>query len=164
MRIKTTPDSNLQATEICFLISEQSQIHRAPTRIHSSSSRFHQQPARSAPRNCGGSTRSDRNQPRTRAREGKTSTWPPTTAMAGSESQSVGRALSSPWSPRAVQARCSLLTREIRFSMAAAPGWRDLAGWREAEGEIETRRREARGRGGEADRPAASRRRSLGSS
>ncbi|KAB8100525.1 hypothetical protein EE612_031081 [Oryza sativa] len=51
--------------------------------------------------------------------------WPPTTAMAGSESQRVGRALSSPWSPRAVQARCSLLTSEIRFSMAAA-AQRDL--------------------------------------
>jgi hypothetical protein len=34
----------------------------------------------------------------------------------------VGRALSSPWSPRAVQARCSLLTSEIRFSMAARSG------------------------------------------
>lgn len=47
-------------------------------------------------------------------------TWPPTTAMAGSESQRVGSALSSPWSPRAVHARCSLLTSEMRFSMAAA--------------------------------------------
>ncbi|BAS73708.1 Os01g0681150 [Oryza sativa Japonica Group] len=46
--------------------------------------------------------------------------WPPTTAMAGSESQRVGSALSSPWSPRAVHARCSLLTSEMRFSMAAA--------------------------------------------
>jgi hypothetical protein len=39
------------------------------------------------------------------------------------ESQRVGRALSSPWSPRAVQARCSLLTSEIRFSMATISGW-----------------------------------------
>ena len=32
-------------------------------------------------------------------------TWPPTTAIVGSESHSVGSALSSPWSPRAVHAR-----------------------------------------------------------
>jgi hypothetical protein len=48
-------------------------------------------------------------------------TWPPTTAIVGSESHSVGSALSSPWSPRAVHARWSLLTREMRFSMASTP-------------------------------------------
>ena len=41
--------------------------------------------------------------------------------MAGSESHRVGSALSSPWSPRAVHARCSLFTSEMRFSLAAAP-------------------------------------------
>jgi len=30
--------------------------------------------------------------------------WPPTTAIAGRESQRVGSALDSPWSPKAVQA------------------------------------------------------------
>lgn len=44
-------------------------------------------------------------------------TWPPTTAMAGKASQRVGKALSSPWSPRAVQALCILFTNEIRFSI-----------------------------------------------
>lgn len=44
-------------------------------------------------------------------------TWPPTTAIAGKESHRVGKALESPWSPRAVQALCILLTREIRFSI-----------------------------------------------
>jgi len=55
--------------------------------------------------------------------------------MAGSESQSVGRALSSPWSPRAVHALCSLLTRVIKLSMAAAQGGRDLSGSSNAAGE-----------------------------
>ena len=44
-------------------------------------------------------------------------TWPPTTAMAGRESQRVGNALASPWSPRAVQALWILLTSEIKFSI-----------------------------------------------
>lgn len=44
-------------------------------------------------------------------------TWPPTTAMAGRESQRVGNALSSPWSPRAVQALWILFTNDIRFSI-----------------------------------------------
>ena len=43
--------------------------------------------------------------------------WPPTTAMAGRESHSVGSALFSPWSPKAVQALWILLTKEIRFSI-----------------------------------------------
>lgn len=37
--------------------------------------------------------------------------------MEGKASQRVGRALSSPWSPRAVQAFCSLFTNCIKFSI-----------------------------------------------
>lgn len=44
-------------------------------------------------------------------------TCPPTTAMAGSESQSVGNELPSPWSPRAVHALWSLFTSDIKFSI-----------------------------------------------
>lgn len=44
-------------------------------------------------------------------------TWPPTTAIEGKASQSVGNALSSPWSPSAVHALCSLFTNVIRFSI-----------------------------------------------
>lgn len=44
-------------------------------------------------------------------------TCPPTTAIAGKESHRVGRAFSSPWSPRAVQALWSLFTNEIKLSM-----------------------------------------------
>ena len=44
-------------------------------------------------------------------------TWPPTTAIAGRESQRVGKALASPWSPKAVQALWILFTKEIRFSI-----------------------------------------------
>ncbi|KAG6490884.1 hypothetical protein ZIOFF_052214 [Zingiber officinale] len=47
-------------------------------------------------------------------------TCPPTTAIAGKESQRVGRAFSSPWSPRAVQALWSLFTNEIKLSMSQA--------------------------------------------
>lgn len=47
-------------------------------------------------------------------------TWPPTTAMEGSDSQRVGREESSPpWSPRAVQTRWIRLTRAMRDSMVA---------------------------------------------
>uniref|UniRef100_A0A0E0L5I5 Fe2OG dioxygenase domain-containing protein n=2 Tax=Oryza punctata TaxID=4537 RepID=A0A0E0L5I5_ORYPU len=90
--------------------------------------------------------------------EGTPGTWPPTTAMAGSESQRVGRALSSPWSPRAVQARCSLLTSEIRFSMAAAatPVQRDLAEIAGSVGEGRDRGGGEEEEGGDADCRAAS--------
>jgi len=64
--------------------------------------------------------------------------------MAGSELWSVGRALCWPWSPRAAQARCSLLTKEISLSMAAVPGGYDLSGSREAAWEA----RWKRGKGG----------------
>lgn len=37
--------------------------------------------------------------------------------MAGRESQRVGKAVASPWSPRAVQALWILLTKESRFSI-----------------------------------------------
>jgi hypothetical protein len=37
--------------------------------------------------------------------------------MEGKESQRVGKAVASPWSPRAVQALWILLTKEIKFSM-----------------------------------------------
>jgi len=44
-------------------------------------------------------------------------TWPPTTAIAGNESQRVGRELPSPWSPRAVQALWILFTSAIKLSI-----------------------------------------------
>ena len=55
-------------------------------------------------------------------------TWPPTTAMAGRESQRVGNALASPWSPRAVQALWILLTSEIKFSIYLRSEYRWLSG------------------------------------
>jgi hypothetical protein len=63
----------------------------------------------------------------------KMHTCPSMTAMAGSESQSVGRVLSSPWLPSTVQAHYRLLMSEIRFSMAAV---RDLAGWSWASADV----------------------------
>ena len=50
---------------------------------------------------------------------GKSSTWPPTTAMVGSDSQRVGRSPPPPWSPRAVQARWMRFISPIRPSMEA---------------------------------------------
>jgi hypothetical protein len=55
---------------------------------------------------------------REREREGSELTWPPTTAIEGSESQRVGNVLPSPWSPSAVQALWILFTKEIRFSIS----------------------------------------------
>jgi hypothetical protein len=46
-------------------------------------------------------------------------TWPPTTAMVGSDSQRVGKSLPPPWSPRAVQARWMRFIIPIRLSMDA---------------------------------------------
>lgn len=53
-----------------------------------------------------------------RDREGSELTWPPTTAIEGSESHRVGNVLPSPWSPSAVQALWILFTKEIRFSIS----------------------------------------------
>lgn len=49
----------------------------------------------------------------------KAYTWPPTTAIVGNESQSVGREVCSPKSPRAMHALCSLFTRSIKASICA---------------------------------------------
>ena len=49
----------------------------------------------------------------------KSSTWPPTTAMVGRDSQRVGKSLPPPWSPRAVQARWMRFINPIRPSMDA---------------------------------------------
>ena len=62
------------------------------------------------------------------------STWPPTTAMVGRDSQRVGKSLSPPWSPRAVHARWIRFINPIRPSMDATGLVRSEEFWRNLKG------------------------------